>query len=479
MPFKYGECVSIAYCAAEFYLLEALNIMLDSNRERCRHSHERLYKDLLEHKEHFETMFAYALRDYLTYAVAGEARNGRDHATGYIGQIPQCSDRSGIVGHIELYTPESIAMATKEAFDDANIVWKGGYGGERWKNIAEAILLYKRLPRTAWIDHCVDLSHNNGSCFNKSEYHIFAITSGFTSFLDDKTCAQTPIDLLRSITIYGLNYGLSPKALELLHRFQVLRLFRGDDCMYDALVEQPEDRGIERQYGVHRLLVAYEPICWGTNELVPDWEEGSWCGEIESVECNECQNYSCGNHPTKQCDGDGHDCCECYWDGCSNHPSQAPSMCYECENDDCEYYMGETKCQYCNEVTDDCECVVCSACGHVVYHDCECERCSECGELIDDCDCERCSQCHELVDECRCIKCYDCGMFIADCECAMCNNCNEKVIHCKCPDDFQQKRLDLSVSDIPDVPKGDEVYALDFECSTNRKEGEAGDELSA
>ena len=46
--------------------------------------------------------------------------------------------------------------------------WDDCFGGEKWYGIARAGLLKGTVGDKVFIDHCVDLSHNNGIYFDKS-----------------------------------------------------------------------------------------------------------------------------------------------------------------------------------------------------------------------------------------------------------------------------------------------------------------------
>lgn len=52
--------------------------------------------------------------------------------------------------------------------------WPGGYGGEMWGDIADAAIMLKEAntvnDKAIWIDHIVDLEHNNDCVFDKEEY---------------------------------------------------------------------------------------------------------------------------------------------------------------------------------------------------------------------------------------------------------------------------------------------------------------------
>lgn len=70
--------------------------------------------------------------------------------------------------------------------------WHSGFGGSAWRQIAEALNLYFKLPPAAFIDHVVDLQHNNGTVFSKSDakntifFDVIYPYGRFGEFLDYK-----------------------------------------------------------------------------------------------------------------------------------------------------------------------------------------------------------------------------------------------------------------------------------------------------
>ncbi len=340
--FKDGRTIRINHCAAEFYILEALELKskeLDSFKK----SHERFKMDLQAHKERFEKVFSIALRDYLVYACFGEARNSRGKCEYFVPYIPSCC-RSSSANEARNYTPESIATVTQRLFNKCH--WANGYGGESWGRIAEAIDLYDQLPTTAFIDHCIDLSHNGGTMFDKVCYSIFEVNGNYADFLTAKSQAVTPEDLIETTVHYGCHRGISSRVQDLLQRAVILELI--PENLYDCVCDGPANCGMTVDY----FMKDFSPTEWGDQDIPNKLEENSsWCHE-----CNN-ENEEC--------------CCE--------------PWCHDCDNpeDDCECYI----CAYCNQHEDDCDCY-CPDCDTYGY-ECQCEEeCDECDFSNDLCECE-------------------------------------------------------------------------------------------
>lgn len=153
---------------------------------------------------------------YLYAACMGEARHARDNVARerFIKQID--SSRSGVFSTINQYPPdEKNVGALVNIFAQE---WRGGYGGTAWHKIAEALTEYKTMPDAAWLDHVVDLEHNNGTAFSKPDgFDTIMFSSSydgrFSSFLNYKF----EHDILTSNQLGFL--AVSPRVHNLLSKF--------------------------------------------------------------------------------------------------------------------------------------------------------------------------------------------------------------------------------------------------------------------
>lgn len=91
------------------------------------------------------------------------------------------------------------------------------------------------------------------------------------------------------------------------------------------------------------------------------------------------------------------------------------SFCANCEQplEHCECH---DICAHCGGDQDNCDCYFCDRCG-MIYRtagganvaDCRCVRCNRCGASVTECVnndyCDRCTECNEILEECSCIVC--------------------------------------------------------------------------
>jgi hypothetical protein len=72
--------------------------------------------------------------------------------------------------------------------DASSASWSGGYGGENWRNIVDALewLIKSPLDEVA-LDHAIDVVHNNGSPFNKVGIYKSSDYGDLDNILDTKT----------------------------------------------------------------------------------------------------------------------------------------------------------------------------------------------------------------------------------------------------------------------------------------------------
>jgi hypothetical protein len=119
--------------------------------------------ELSELKDKYNSAFARALRDYLLLASCGEARHAKEKCE-YYSPLFARTERQAVFSYITKYDKDYLIRILKGLFSED---WEGSYGGQAWLSIIEAIEMYKTVPDMVFIDHCIDLEHNNGLCFDK------------------------------------------------------------------------------------------------------------------------------------------------------------------------------------------------------------------------------------------------------------------------------------------------------------------------
>lgn len=159
---------------------------------------------------------------YLWAASFGEARHAKDTvARNRFLSVKLRAARNEWFSNAVNYepTPSNVA-ALKEIFAQE---WRSGYGGEAWGNIVQAIADYKKTPPAAWIDHVVDLEHNNGTAFSKPDgegtiYFSVYYPDRFGAFLDYKFRK----DILVKPPSFTTQLEVTPKIHSLLTRYSKL-----------------------------------------------------------------------------------------------------------------------------------------------------------------------------------------------------------------------------------------------------------------
>lgn len=127
------------------------------------------------------------LRDYLAMVCLGEFRYAKSEATVYNKNCfsPNSSREEAYCYGVD-YDPDNFLPIIEKCF--RYFWWKKSIGGTNWANIAKAAQLYEKVPHVVYIDHVVDLFHNNNSCFDKP--FIFNYCSCFLNYLNYKKEAK-------------------------------------------------------------------------------------------------------------------------------------------------------------------------------------------------------------------------------------------------------------------------------------------------
>lgn len=216
------------FCALhEFYALIALEAVAKTTP--FRKSHEKWLEDFNAYKDYFMNNLAQILYDYTVFSVLTELRHG--DKSNYEFRIFDNQTRYSVLRLSQIYTPESILKTGIKMFDEDFNSWHNSYGGYSWLMIAKSGLMYKKVPNIIFIDHCVDLCHNNGSYFNK-HLGILICTkdyrdSVFNSFLNKKKHSCNPFD--------EISQGVSWVFKNLVKRAFNLGIIQNDIIMDDDL----------------------------------------------------------------------------------------------------------------------------------------------------------------------------------------------------------------------------------------------------
>lgn len=162
---------------------------------------EALWEATWQSRKNYTEWLARVFFDYLVLGCAAEARHGRFKASRALTCLPNSnSDRTDVHADVIDYEPRSILYATHQLFSTGS--WSSSFGGKAWARIAKAGMLYGHVSDVVFIDHVVDLSHNNGLFLDKGV--IF--TTHFDSYLYLRA-----LDAKRHGSIFDMEYRAAYK----------------------------------------------------------------------------------------------------------------------------------------------------------------------------------------------------------------------------------------------------------------------------
>lgn len=343
----------------DFYFLEALRagMIMNKAQNQFRHSFERLERDVDNAFSQLCHTMAPRIRFYLWAAGLGEARHAWRICTYAISEI-EGNDRGTIFENAVNYpmTQENIEVL-KGVFKQS---WGGAFGGRAWLDIVEAVEMYGNVSDATFIDHTVDLEHNSGSVFTKSEggndivkLNVNAMYR-FRPFLNVKfsedilrcgTSAQVSTKVYNLLTRYNnvvseVNLTNIRPSLEWLNPFDVefgdetLSLTKSNgrnswpECDLCTNKIDPEDHHHAGEHCICRECYENKySYCYKCREAKRDFVSvdgesmcTDCCDKIGAIRCENCEDYFTNFVETQQGNFYCQDCAE-------NHAS----FCETCE----------------------------------------------------------------------------------------------------------------------------------------------------
>ena len=278
--------INIQLLVQEFFAFEAISAMLATNQcsnfEPMRHSHSRWYRDFNYFRDEYINKFASAIFDYTVLVVAAELRHCRDKASQYINKYYNSWDhpREEVYDVGSEYNANDILMAGIRMFDTKLVNWRSSYGGEKWKQIAKAGLMKGKVSDCIFIDHCIDLSHNNSVYFDKGA-GIFCLqnTGDYQLFLDLK-CSCKPQVLIKPKQGYAFNRLIwRANNLNIIEERPTDGSFslvfdKTEVPLFEFVEKQPtDDSSSHNRDEAESLLFDYHPVKWGNKRL--DYSESN------------------------------------------------------------------------------------------------------------------------------------------------------------------------------------------------------------
>lgn len=280
------------YLVVNFYALEFIRAKMVVHPKIYSHSWDKLWDDIQDYSTWFNSKLAAMFYDHTVKCVQCELRHCKNHSEFYIpnfygdGWFKNFDDQMCYASAV--FNPTEILRAGKWLFDDNNNYWcyedeVCEYGGEAWQDISEAGLEYQKVPDSIFIDHLIDLEHNNEVMLFKST-GLFMHTARFGTaiyyeMLKDKRYEDE--EFMRKYSPY-----LCQEVLLMLSRYQYLSrdkvVSEKDLIKYRSNLDKLCEKSIE-------LLLKYKPVKWG-NKMVSlnnlqeapsrardyDEEEGDW-----------------------------------------------------------------------------------------------------------------------------------------------------------------------------------------------------------
>lgn len=253
----------------EFYGLMSLDALLVGNSkfEPFRHSHKRWMEDFIEYRNLYIDKLEQVIYDYTVLVVGGELRHASEYCSFALEGFPYANSRSDAYELVKDFSPDFILAAGEEGF--SKYEWEEGYGGRLWADIARAGTLRNKLGKIGFIDHCVDLSHNNSVYFDKSDSDIFWLysLSMYENFLDQKRYEKPEVvlsNIFMSPMLYrlvqrGITLGFLPKTIYLKPFLYTTESIENDYMLQVVL-------------NTNEFILNYSPIEWGTKSLPMCWE---------------------------------------------------------------------------------------------------------------------------------------------------------------------------------------------------------------
>ena len=318
--------INIARAVKLFYAIDALAYYSTTPAcEPFRKSHERWLSDLQEYQRDYNAHLAAAIFDYTVAVCLGEARHAGSRSDARIDNFV-CGDHGGrtaVFAGACRYDPFSALRACKALFGP-DVNWNSGYGGPKWEAIAAAGLYRAQSSDLIFIDHCVDLSHNNNSYFDKGYIFEFLSRNSYTEFLNKKRDATVDISYFLTVG-YGLKYH------DLLTRGQALGIVPTRTDVKGLHADIKMDNSDIFDKDVSNDVLEYVPIEYGKKTVSAELEHGrGW------LHCE-----SCGDRIYRSdaiwADG-GYYCTECAF------------VCDKCG----EGFVGESSYYHGQDVCDDC-----------------------------------------------------------------------------------------------------------------------------
>ena len=201
----------------------------------------------------FAPDLAQALLDYMFLISVGEARHANEFALGWYWSEIRRDGRLSAYKQALGWSPTKVLPQLAEVFSLPG--WGSSYGGKRWATICDTTRkLWAGVPPNTVIDHIVDLQHNGGQAFNKSEVKNvidFDISTWDCTYVN----INSFLDIKRNKDLLTLNDLEVSRYVHSLS-FKAGRLY----------IAARQRLGLETNIVVHSKP-SYQAVVWGDGEL--------------------------------------------------------------------------------------------------------------------------------------------------------------------------------------------------------------------
>jgi hypothetical protein len=263
-----GNGIDAIFCIKNFYTLESLKLVVDMNLNYASKAQERLLRDIIDYEARYISNLKRALYDYTALVAFGEMRHAYDKSTYLNPDVPEGGGRNTSYKVATQYNPTSILIAGEKLFSKR---WSGSYGGEKWRNICNRVLLKDKINDAVYIDMCFSLTHNCSPYLDKSESNIFRIwnVSEYKRTLDFKFNEINPMKVISFCSIYA---GKHLK--KLVTRAIILGI------VPEWVQENVNSYYDKKQWNAEDYILNYQGLEWGN-----EWMQDKPIEHRRSLEC--------------------------------------------------------------------------------------------------------------------------------------------------------------------------------------------------
>lgn len=261
--------IDIEAVVRTFYGFQALEILAKENYVAFLPSHEKWLGDFRAYSSIFEKNLATIIYDYIVKVVASELRHCRLKSELYIPDFYGSTQvgelrRNEIWEDCKKYNPSDIIKAGLLLFDEEMNCWSEGYGGEAWRQIAKGGEYYQKVSDRIFIDHAVDLSHNNSIFFDKgADILILNDVDRYCYYLNLKKVESPEIVLGESIKMSSkelLDFYLRGVNIGLIKIDQFVENANFHRYLKPSFLKKKRDKEFDN-------LTNYAPVKWGNKSI--------------------------------------------------------------------------------------------------------------------------------------------------------------------------------------------------------------------